>query len=286
MSEKIFAEIDLVQAEWVVTAYFSQDSRMLEVIEKKLDPHTRTGSLISGAPEHFVDREAELVGHLSDPIDIATARKGLNCADYFMPRTMSLRQAGKKGNHGLNYDEGYKRFALENEITEKESKTIVEAYHTAYPGVRRMHRKIVEQLRSDRTLKNCHGEKQVFWDELNDTTKKSAYSWTPQSTVARVNNAGVRFMYEGPDGIDPLANEHDSTLVLVYYSGPQSLLAALMFMDKCMTMTLEYHAREFVLDREIKIGFNWGENSMIKVEQLTLSSVEEALRKAVGTPVR
>jgi len=67
MPNNILIEMDLAGAEWVVVAYLSGDANMLDIIQNKKDPHTVTGMLISGAPEHIVMEESKLVGHNTDP---------------------------------------------------------------------------------------------------------------------------------------------------------------------------------------------------------------------------
>jgi hypothetical protein len=121
----MFLEFDLANAEWVVTAYLAGDENMIEIIQSGRSPHIATGALISGAPEEFVLEEHKLLGMQSDPDTIRSIRKGLKIPQgIFMPRSMSIRQAGKKSNHGLNYGMRYRRFALENEMPETDAKPI------------------------------------------------------------------------------------------------------------------------------------------------------------------
>ena len=156
---KYLVELDKAGAEWVVVAYLSEDANMLAVVQGTDSPHTVTGSLISTAPKEFVEQENKLVGNNTDADEIETLRQKLDIhEDWYLPRSMSIRQAGKKSNPGLNYDMKYKRFSFENEIPETEGRTLVELYHKSYPGSRRtFHTSIQHRLNEDRTLVNCFG---------------------------------------------------------------------------------------------------------------------------------
>src|SRR5215510_138225 len=129
-------EFDLAGAEWVVVAYLANDENMIGVVKSGKSPHIVTGSLISGASEDFVLQEHKLVGSHTDPNTIEMLRRQLTIPPgIFLPRIMSIRQAGKKSNHGLNYNMKYRRFALENEMPEADAEPIVNAYvNKAYPG--------------------------------------------------------------------------------------------------------------------------------------------------------
>jgi DNA polymerase I-like protein with 3'-5' exonuclease and polymerase domains len=294
---KAFVEIDLVQAEWVVTAYCSRDARMLQVVKDRLDPHLRTGSIISGAPESFVAFEDGIVGHMTDPVDIDEARKALpktwtdrgktyNVADFFLPRSMSIRQAGKKSNHALNYDMGYRRFALENEVDESEAKVIVETYKTiAYPGLQTYYRDIQWELRNnDRRVKNCFGQTRKFMGRWDADLLLAAYSFKPQSTVGNVANFGLRRIYRDDEGcmarVQLCAQVHDSILCQHTFDTWEELADQVHRCDTHLTTTCTYHEEDFQLRREVAIGRDWGEESMIEVRDYTPDTLADALKAA------
>ena len=160
---------DLGQAENRVVAYIAGEHRMINAFEKGIDIHKQTGSLISEVPIEEVTDEQ--------------------------------RSDGKKANHGLNYDLGYKSFALIYQMPEKQAKFIVDRYHSVYPGVRQWHNSVREELsRQARTLVNCYGRKRVFLDRWGHELFKVAYSYCPQSTVAeKMNQDGVLFIYDRQD---------------------------------------------------------------------------------------
>ena len=216
MDKTCLVETDLSGAEWIVTAYCSGDPNMIRVAKSGKSPHPQTGELISGAPESFILFEEGYVGHLTDAVTIAEVRRrhlpdtwdGIPVDDFFLPRTMSIRQCGKKANHGLNYREEYKTFALVNGLDEADAKDIISAYRgehgnsdeedqtVAYPGLRTWYHEIEETLRSnDRTLTNCFGQTCQFLDKWGQRLFNQATAFIPQSTVGNLTNRAMRGVY-------------------------------------------------------------------------------------------
>lgn len=259
-------EMDKRQAEWVVVAYQHGDANMMQVIENGEDPHVHTAHLMFKIDKDIIKREAKVVGHTTDPIEIKRLREEgipeiFNAP--FVPRIFSMRQAGKKSNHALNYDETYKRFAMENEMSEKESKYIVEAYHRAYPGIRAGFELVKASLRHDRTLTNCFGRKQLFLDEWGPDLFKAAYAFIPQSTVADLINGALNSIYySGDSNLEPvefLAQVHDSILYQIpLHLGPDKILYAIERCEDFMNPQMEYNGRQFKIGTDIKLGTsNW-----------------------------
>jgi len=287
MKKACLVELDLRQAEWIVTAFAAQEPKMMEIYWSGQDPHLSTGTLISGAPPEVVREDSKLVGHLTDPVEIAKKRskfKVETMARFYFPRSMAIRQAGKKSNHGFNYRMGYKRFALENEIKESESKTIHEKYHKAYPNLYSWYQSIEEEMRTTRTLNTCFGDKRRFLGAYTTEMVNEAISWIPQTTVARVTKYGMYAVYNDSrlkDKMDLRANVHDSILVRATYSSIAELIDLLRLSKSHMGEHLEYHHREFTLRVDIKVGVNWGFMEDIPEKITDEGVVSEALEKSV-----
>ena len=291
-------EFDLAGAEWVVVAYMSGDQNMLDVIESGRSPHVVTGALISGASEDFVTVEYRLVGSNTDPDTIRNKRSSLTIPHgIFLPRSMSIRQAGKKSNHGCNYYMRYRRFALENEMPETDAKPIVEYYsERAYPGLKSYWEGTQATLRRDgRCLTNCLGRKVRIMGEWGVELWMAAYAFTPQSTVFDVCRTGMIRAYndETLDFYDMHlgAQVHDS--LMSNYPMPTTqdewyALARFMntMVHQHMKVPLRYTGavdmveRDFVLNAEAKLGLNWGEMHSIKVTQ-DLDDVIEQIKRAI-----
>lgn len=267
----VFVEIDKRQAEWVATAYCAGDANMIQAIEDGVDVHVHTASLMFNVEPELVQYENKLIGHESSADRIAELRMSDDIVRRFMhnmPRTMSMRQCGKKSNHGLNYDEGYRGFALINEIEERDAKVIVDLYHRIYPGIRIWYDTIKRLLQKDRTLTNYFGRRVRFMGQWNDQMWKSAYSMLPQSTVVDALNGGMVKIYEdnwitGKDhlNVDILAQVHDSILMQVPIGVVKNPLIFAQFRDRIyeyVSPPITYNGRTFSIATDMKIGMNWG----------------------------
>lgn len=267
----VFWEIDKRMAEWVIVAYLANDASMLKAIEDGLDVHSYTASMMFDAPIEIVQLESKLTGMNTDPDLINQLRSSEALLTRFLhkfPRTMSGRQMGKKSNHGLNYDEGYAKFSLINEVEQSEGKRCVELYHRVYPGVRQtFHAGIKYQLQNNRTLTNCFGRKIRFLDQWGSDLWKAAYSALPQSTQVDGVNRGMVAAYhddwlcEGTGGIDILAQSHDAILTQVplrWFSNEGAFKGAMERVYKYLSPELEYNGRKFHIENDSKIGLNWG----------------------------
>jgi DNA polymerase family A len=273
----LLLEFDLAGAEWVVVAYLSQDENMLGVVKSGKSPHIVTGALISGAPEAFVLAEHELVGSHTDPNTLEQLRRNIKIPEgIFLPRVMSIRQAGKKSNHGLNYNMRYRRFALENEMLEEDAKPIVQLYSTkAYPGLQNYWGDIRRELKDQRrTLTNCFGRKVHLRDEWGETLFNQAYSFKPQSTVVDSVNRAMRLAFK--DDSRPFrkmflgAQVHDSLQVQAPVPGDfedwiELAAMARKIKENYMRPELEYHGISFRLQCDMKMGLNWGKMHSVKL---------------------
>jgi DNA polymerase-1 len=268
----VFLEADKRQAEWVAVAYLTGDANMISAIETGTDVHTHTASQMFGVTPGVVQLDHKLVGHITDADlirDIRMADPVLSLSyNSGWPRSMSLRQCGKKSNHGLNYDEGVNGFALINEIDQREAKKIVEGYHIIYPGIRVWYEWVKRELQQTRILTNCFGRAVRFMAQWNDQLWKSAYSMLPQSTIVDSLNQGMVRVYEDDElsstfgfNIDTLAQVHDSVL---YQVPIQHLINKDSFdriTGKIVDYTspdITYNARTFKIATDFKVGMNWG----------------------------
>jgi uracil-DNA glycosylase family 4 len=260
-------QMDLSQAENRVVAYISPDSLMIEAFESGRDIHRQTAALIFGKPmEEISDEDG------SCPIG------GGQHSERFW---------GKKANHGLNYDLGYKTFAFYYEIPEADAKFICERYHSAYPGVRRYHAWVREKLSKDRILTNLFGWNRLFLDQWGDELFKVAYSFIPQSSVAAIlNRYGIIEPYYHGVDIEYLNNVHDSIWFQKKVSdGWKAHARVLLQLKKSLERQLTWGPYSFSIPVDTEIGLNFGKhgkdnpNGLIKVKFSTGTSVEELAKK-------
>lgn len=265
----MFVEIDKRQAEWIVTAYLSGDARMIEVIESSLDPHIHTAHLITGAPKELLEKEVGVVGLNTDPDLIFQLRNEgipeLLEAAHFLPRSMSSRQMGKKGNHGLNYRLGYRTFALYNELPEGEAEGIVNAYRDVYCNLPIWWDATENELRRNRVMTNCFGRVRRFMGEWNDELIRSAIAFRPQSTVVDLLNRGMIKIYnDDTNFVRPMelgAQVHDSALFQYPVGKWKSMAKCILRFCEYLNPTMEYGGRQFQIPSDIKAGLSWGASS-------------------------
>lgn len=276
---------DLSGADWSTTAYCCRDTAMLEVVRSKKSPHPITASRMFGVSVDDIMVDHKLIGNKIDPVEIANLRKEhiplvLEKAS-FVPRAMSMRQAGKKAGHGCNFREGFRTFALKNEMEEREARQIVTLYRDkAYPGLKTWYNALDDKIRKDRTLENCFGRKVYFQGALNDDTFRAATSFIPQSTTFDVCGAAMRRFNEDetPDfaPAQMVAQVHDS-LIWDYRSRDFSAMSR--FCRKIafdyMSPELCYHGETYRLDVTLKSGPTWGSMQETAIDD----TLESALAK-------
>ena len=300
--DMLLMEFDKRQAEWIVVAYVSGDANMIEVVEKGLDAHCRTGELMFGAPMSMIKNEDEIIGNTTDEFLIKQLREERipEILKYNPIINMSLRQAAKKSNHGLNYDLGANGFSMANQIPLADAKRCVVLYHKAYPGIRQWHASIVNQLSLNRTLTTCMGRKRWFGDRWSDELFKAGYAQIPQSTVADNTNLGLIMTYAAMGDVkymrmvenlakvmpelirvwmeatlvdgskdfkmtDSLGQVHDSYVVQYPYKNIDGMTEACIQIKKFMEPRLVYGGREFVIPTDLKIGYRWGDMQKVKL---------------------
>jgi DNA polymerase-1 len=262
----MFISLDKRQAEWVVVAYASGDTSMIAAVEQGLDVHAYTASRMTKVPIDIIKAENKAIGHTSDPEEVLEYRRSIPLlskmidAGMWFPRSMSMRQCGKKSNHGLNYDETYRMFALINELTEKEAKFIVDFYHKGYPGIQKWYDWTLKELqRYNRVLVNMFGRPYRFLGHWDKDLWKSAYSYNPQSTVGELVNRGMCDIYydKRPElGDAEIVQQVHDNILLQIPEDSRFLGEAVLAAKKHLEPVLQWQGREFVIATDMKIGYN------------------------------
>lgn len=252
--------IDLSQAENRVVSYISPEPNMINAFESNIDLHKQTAGLIFG--KHWKE--------VSDEAGSSNIGGG----------AFSERFWGKKANHGLNYDLGYKTFAFLYEISEADAKFIVERYHKAYPGVRQYHAWIRHQLSKNRTLENLFGRKRLFLERWGDELFKSAYSFIPQSSVAEIiNRKGILYIYYNQSlfkPVDLLLQVHDNIYFQMNYKkySWEEQAKCLMLIKESLESKLTWHGSSFSIPISLEVGINLNKKGMKEVSRDEFSSIE------------
>jgi len=271
----IYFSFDLSQFENRIVAYVGNILPMIEAFETGKDVHSLTGALISGKSYKQVKEEAKL--------------------GIFAPMgdgKHPWRFWGKKCNHALNYDEGYKKFSLDLEIPERDGKVLHYSYHRAYPGVRNSyHAGVRAQLAKDRTLTNLLGRKVTFLGQWGDKLFKEAYSCIPQGTCGDlINERGVNHIYYDQEHYRPieLLNQvHDSVGFQVPLSIPMLQIAEMLIrIKRSLEQPLQYKDREFVVPVDLTLGFNMYSEDCKEIKSKDFSmepgKLAETLQEKIG----
>ncbi len=239
----IWYSLDLGQAENRIVAYVGRIDPMIKAFEDNKDVHCLTASLIFNKPPE----------EISDEKGSSTLGDGQH----------SERDWGKRSNHGLNYDFGYKSFALLYEMSEHDAKFIVESYHKVYPGVRKgFHSHVKKCLREHRVLTNLMGRRTLFLGPLDDATFKEAYSCIPQGTVGDIiNERGLEYIYYDRSGLfDPvelLTQTHDDIGFQIPISiGFERHAEILLAIKQSLETPLKVHEYTFVIPADLTMGLN------------------------------
>jgi len=254
--------VDLSQAENRQVAYIGQVIKMIDAFETGKDVHRLTASMLFMKP----------YDEISDEPGSAIIGGGHHSERFW----------GKKSNHSLNYDIGYKTFALVNEIQENQAKWIIDHYHMGYPEIRNnFHAGVKRQLAKDRTLTNLMGRKTLFLDVWDDSLWKAGYACVPQGTTGDIiNERGLNYIYYNQDDFGPvelLTQVHDSISFQIPLSVSWEAHCNILRLIKWSLETpLEVHDREFVIPADFVMGLNFRKEEGIELKELDAESLKGA----------
>ena len=266
--EWILCECDLAKAEAHVVAYLTQDANMIESFVSGIDVHSFNASKIFHVPIEKVIEEAKN-----------------NKED----QKSTMRYMGKKVVHASNYSMGPQTFSdnlAKEEIfmSQSECKKLLTNYTDRFPGLKRWHQSIEEEVQATRTLYNLFGRPKKFLGEMNPALFRNAYSYKPQSTVAELLSRGIIKMVNdhrlGKDGFDirMLTTVHDSVLFQFHKSQIPNLLNILLIVKDHMTHTFTYKGKSFTIGLDAKIGTQWAGNTA-EIAKFNQPEIDIAIQK-------
>jgi DNA polymerase-1 len=240
-------------------------------------------SFVSGIDVHSFN--ASKIFHV--PIEEVIEEAKANKED----QKSTMRYMGKKVVHASNYAMGPQTFS-DNLATEEifmsqsECKRLLQNYQDRFPGLKRWHRSIEEEVQATRTLFNLFGRPKKFLGEMNDALFRNAYSYKPQSTVAELLNRGTIKMANDPrlgkDGFDIrlLTTVHDSDVFQFHKSQIPNLRQILLIIKDHMTHTFTYKGNSFTIGLDAKIGTQWAGNTA-GIDQLNQDEIDKEIQKIV-----
>lgn len=274
---------DLSQIENRIVAHVGGVIPQIEAFEQGVDLHALTASIIFGKPYDQISSD-DGSSHLGDG-------------------RQSERYWGKKGNHAINYDVGYKKFALVNEMTETDSKRIIETIHRGYPQIREGYQILIQnQLRSSRMVTNLFGRNRLFLGPIVpshpnvpkgavDSTFRDAYAHFAQSTCAdKINEQGVEYIYYDQktfQHLELLAQIHDQIVFQIPLSIPwEEHARMILLIKKSLETPLRWHGSDIATPADLTIGLNMCKYNMIEHKSKHIATHEEDLANQLSDAYR
>ncbi len=236
-------EIDLRQAESRFVAYDSADLNLIQTLE---DP----------ARDIHWEVAEKILESLGKSGIVRDSKEG-----------KFWRQLGKKSGHGANYSMKEATFIdsclseMNIVLTKPEATKILEAYHQLYPGIRRWHSALRQELCQQRRLKTPAGWERYFYGRMDDDTFRQAYAFRPQSTIPFVVNKLMLHLMElrsaGLLNFSLLLQCHDSLLLELAEGTADSVIQAAEKSDHWHPI-IDLPGGRLRIPIESKVGRIWG----------------------------
>jgi DNA polymerase-1 len=230
-SYKLFVSGDLSQAEARVVAYLAGEDALIRLFESGGDIHRKNASSI------FRVQEASV--------------------------TDKQRQLAKRVVHASNYGMGPITFAKNAGISVQEAKRLLNAYFATYPGIKLWHMATVTRLNKSRMLTTPFGRKRLFMGTYNESLKKVAYAYVPQSTVSDILNTGLLNVYDEISSMDAqiLLQVHDSIVVQCL---PDDFQRICLIIKNSLERSIKIKGidgvvRDCRIPCDLQAGWNWDE---------------------------
>jgi uracil-DNA glycosylase family 4 len=157
-----------------------------------------------------------------------------------------------------NYNAGPGVLAHFLQISLKEAKILMSQAKNATPQLHLWHKRIQQHLQRERSLTNLFGRKHRFLGRYNDNLLRSAYAYTPQSTVGDLlNMALTRFYYKYGMERRIRLQLHDAIYVFSPLGKRQETIA--MLKDAMLIELTSSNGVKYTVDVDFSAGPNWGE---------------------------
>jgi DNA polymerase I-like protein with 3'-5' exonuclease and polymerase domains len=225
---------DLIQAEAVAVAYFTNDDRAKLAFKNKEDIHNITaGILFDKDPDDVSD----------EPID----------------GKPSERDIGKRGKHAYNYGSTFVMLMNALNIEAEEAQNLMQRIAIKFPLVTQYHNKIKDKLKLDMTLITPEPflRKRTFIEKWGDELFRSAYAYQPQSVVGDILNTSiVKFYDRHGNDYRILAQLHDAIYSQVVVD-KKAIIEAVKKKKECMTMPIKINNDIMIIDTDFSFGLNW-----------------------------
>jgi len=200
-------------------------------------------------------------------------------------------EMSKRCVHGANYDMGKRKLARLTGKTESYGASMMEKYHSLFPGIRkRYHTYVRDQVSTYRKLINPLGRERIFMNRMNPDLYREAYAQIPQSTISDITKLVIPKIWKTPsvqngpwDLVRAVAEsvvwtpiEHHDAIFVMCPDTPDSIVETVESIEKAFeSIPITISGRTFTIPIDIKIGKSWG-----VLEKLGATNVKEGERLA------
>lgn len=167
------------------------------------------------------------------------------------------RDVGKTLVHAGNYLIGASGFAAVAKCSVPEARKHLFAYHNRFPAIKRWHGRVIEQIKTTRTLTTALGRSRTFYGRFGDDLWREAIAYEPQSIVGDALNIGLRRLYDL--NYDILFPKHDSVLLQVPKPLTQNIINSI---KSALSIKLIINGRELIIPVDVSFGSNWKKSKL------------------------
>lgn len=170
--------------------------------------------------------------------------------------TKEQRYAAKQGVYAGNYGIGPLKLSKMHDMDFHEAKTIIEGYKRTRPELELWWRRVEDQIKTTRTLRNVLGRERIFFGRVDQALFRAAYDWICQSTVADLINKALVTLDKA--GVEVLLQVHDE-LVCQCDDNPTEIGFTIQMIRTAMEIPVKFPNVEpvMIIPVEIAVGPNW-----------------------------
>ncbi len=265
---KILFNADLEQAESRAVAYISQDEGYIHACESA-DLHTTVASMLFDIPNersyadgnlyyrHFTYRDmAKRAGHaLNYGLSPHSLARQMHISVKAAFKVYLLYLGGeKRADDAANLD-------LYDLPHEKDGRFLV--FPGAFPGIRRWHEDVRDNLELTGQMVTARGRARTFWGRLTEgKTFRDALAFEPQSLIAEVLNEGLYNIWANMPEVELFSQVYDSVAGQVPIKKIDTLAPTML---EYLRVPIKIKGRTLVIPAEIKVGNNLRDMEKLKI---------------------
>lgn len=172
-----------------------------------------------------------------------------------------LRYIAKRVVHAGNYGMG--PYMLQSILIQdgfhldfRTCKNLMLSFKNNNPMTVEWQRRIREKIRATRMLSTPLGRVRKFLGRVNDNLFRSAYAFSPQSTVGELLQLAIQDIWSRLPYVEILLNVHDEVVAQI---DQRDRTRAISDIRSCMERPYEINGRPILIPCDFKVGPSWGE---------------------------